>query len=124
VAVVAVVLQGQRVLLTRRINEPGRGLWSLPGGFMDAGEDPADAVKRECLEETGLTIQVGKLLEVIAGRTHARGADLLLAYQAEVTSGSLQPGDDADRADFFPLEAVPELAFDSTALILNHLLNR
>ncbi len=121
VAVVAAVLQDRQVLLVRRVNVPRQGFWSLPGGFLDAGEDPAEAVKRECMEETGLVIQVNRLLTVVNGRAHPRGADLLLAYQAEAIGGSLQAGDDADQAAFFPLDALPELAFESTAQILGSL---
>jgi len=59
--VAAIVLheggEGQRVLLTLRAVEPFRGQWCLPGGHIDAGEDPADAVVREVLEETGLAIR-------------------------------------------------------------------
>jgi len=121
VAVTAVVLQDRQILLIRRVNVPRQGLWSLPGGFMDADEDPVAAVRRECFEETGLTIRVSRLIAVITGRAHPRGADLLLAYQAEAIGGSLQAGDDADQAEFFPLEALPELAFESTAQLLKGL---
>ena len=48
VAVVAVIVQEGKLLLARRVNEPHRGKWTLPGGFMDAMEDPLDAVQREC----------------------------------------------------------------------------
>jgi ADP-ribose pyrophosphatase YjhB (NUDIX family) len=48
-----------RLLLVRRRNEPGRGLWSLPGGRVEAGESLARAVEREVLEETGLVVRAG-----------------------------------------------------------------
>jgi 8-oxo-dGTP diphosphatase len=118
VAVTALIIQEGRVLLTRRINEPQQGKWTLPGGFMDAGEDPPRAAERECLEETGLVIQTGDLLRVLTGREHPRGADILLAYQAKIISGVLAAGDDAGEVGFFALNDLPPLAFESTRKIL------
>jgi ADP-ribose pyrophosphatase YjhB (NUDIX family) len=118
VAVVVLILEKGEVLLARRVNDPFRGDWTLPGGFVDAGEDPARAAERECLEETGLKVQVTRLLDVIAGQEHPRGAHILIVYQGELVSGSLQAGDDADRVAFFKLDQLPNLAFRSTAQIL------
>lgn len=119
VAAGVVVEDGQgAVLLVRRINEPGRGLWSFPAGFIDADENPARAAERECLEETGLVVEATGLLELIAGREHPRGADIILAYTARVVGGTLQPGDDADLAQFFPRDALPPLAFRATRVAL------
>jgi len=118
VAAAVLVEQEGRVLLVRRVNEPYRGLWTLPAGFVDAGEDPARAAERECLEETGLSIRVTRLLDVIAGREHERGADIVIAYQGEVVSGVLSPGDDADAVAWFPQKELPLLAFKATRKIL------
>jgi 8-oxo-dGTP diphosphatase len=119
VAVAALVCDQGKVLFVRRINEPKRGLWTLPAGFVDAGEDPAAAAERECREETGLNVRTTSLLDVIAGQVHSRGADILIVYQAEKNSGTLQPGDDADRAQFFDPGDLPPLAFTSTQTILD-----
>ncbi len=112
------VEDGERVLLVRRVNEPGRGLWSFPAGFVDAGEDPARAAERECLEETGLAVDVHRLINVIGGREHDRGADIVIVYSAEIVGGDLKAGDDADRAEFFPRKALPPLAFRATKVAL------
>lgn len=118
VAAAVLIEQGGRVLLVRRTNEPYRGLWTLPAGFVDAGEDPARAAERECLEETGLTVRVKRVLDVIPGREHERGADFIIAYQGEVISGTLLPGDDADAADWFARGHLPPIAFSATLKIL------
>jgi ADP-ribose pyrophosphatase YjhB (NUDIX family) len=118
VAAAALIEHGGQVLLVRRANDPKRGLWTLPAGFVDAGEDPAQAVERECLEETGLQVRVMGLLDVLFGQEHARGAHILIAYQAEVVSGELRPGDDVDGAAFFPSDDLPPLAFTTTQKIL------
>ena len=118
VAAGVIVEEEGRVLLVRRVNEPGRGLWSFPAGFIDAYEDPARAAERECLEETGLRVEVTRLADLIAGREHPRGADIVLVYHARITGGTLAPGDDADRAEFFPRSELPPLAFRATRLAL------
>jgi 8-oxo-dGTP diphosphatase len=118
VAAAALVLIGGRILLVQRDNPPQRGLWSLPAGFVDAGEDPARAVERECLEEAGIQVEAEELLELLSGQEHSRGADILLVYRARVVGGELHPGDDARDARFFPHSELPDLAFSSTKKIL------
>jgi len=118
VAAAVLIEQDGRVLLVRRVNEPYRGLWTLPAGFIDAGEDPARAAERECLEETGLLVRVMRVLDVIPGKEHERGADFIIAYQAIIVSGTLVPDDDADAADWFTRDHLPPLAFAATQKIL------
>ncbi len=105
VAVAALIEKDDQILLVRRVNDPQRGLWTLPAGFVDAGEDPVQAIERECLEETGLRVQVMDLLDVLAGQEHARGAHILIVYRVNVLSGTAYPGDDADAVAFFPTAA-------------------
>jgi 8-oxo-dGTP diphosphatase len=119
VAAGVIVEKDGQVLLVRRAGDPARGLWSFPAGFVDAFEDPARAAERECLEETGLVVEVTGLHEIISGREHERGADILLVYHARITGGELQAGDDADRAEFFPKEDLPPLAFRATRVALD-----
>jgi ADP-ribose pyrophosphatase YjhB (NUDIX family) len=119
VAVALLIEDDRSVLLVRRIHEPQRGLWTLPAGFIDAGEDPIEAAQRECLEETGLQVRITNLLDVLAGQEHERGAHILIVYRGEITGGHLSAGDDADQAAFFPRSELPELAFETTRKILN-----
>lgn len=115
----AILLEDRgRVLLVRRVNEPYRGAWSLPAGFVDADEDPARAAERECLEETGLTVHATRVVQVIAGREHPRGADFVIVYAGELRSGELRAGDDADRAEWFDRLQLPTLAFRATEAVL------
>ncbi|MFM8321446.1 MAG: NUDIX hydrolase [Chloroflexota bacterium] len=118
VAAAALIEQDGQVLLVRRANDPQRGLWTFPAGFVDAGEDPAAAVVRECLEETGLQVRVSGLIDVLPGLEHARGAHILIAYCAEVIGGTLAAADDVDGAAFFPIDDLPPLAFKTTQAIL------
>jgi 8-oxo-dGTP diphosphatase len=118
VAVAVLVEQDGKVLLTRRVNEPLSGLWTLPAGFMDAYEHPERAAERECLEETGLRVETTGLVEILAGREHPRGSDILIVYRAKIVDGSLAAGDDADQVGFFHRDQLPPLAFQSTRKIL------
>ena len=103
-----------RVLLVRRVMEPGRGLWTLPAGFVDSGEDPALAAVREVQEETGLEVELDGMLEILAGKAHPRGADLVIVYRGRRLGGELRAGDDADQAAFFDPDDLPPLAFEVT----------
>jgi len=118
VAVAALIERDGRVFLVRRANDPQRGLWTLPAGFVDAGEDPIRAIERECQEETGLEVRVIELLDVLYGQEHPRGAHILIVYRVEVISGEILPADDVDKAAFFSLQDLPPLAFSTTEKIL------
>jgi ADP-ribose pyrophosphatase YjhB (NUDIX family) len=84
-----------RLLLVRRANDPGRGLWSVPGGRVEPGEDDAAAVAREVAEETGLRVRPGDL----AGRV-VRGRYAIADYRCVALGGRLVAGDDALEARF------------------------
>jgi ADP-ribose pyrophosphatase YjhB (NUDIX family) len=101
-------------LLVRRSIEPQQGGWSLPAGFVDAGEDVRLAAQREALEETGLQVETTELLDVFSGREHPAGADIVLVFLARPLGGDLRPGDDAEDVAFFGPDELPELAFEAT----------
>lgn len=121
VAAAVLVEQDNRVLLVRRANDPERGLWTLPAGFVDAGEDPAQTAVRECLEETGLVIAIQGLLDIIPGQEHPRGAHFVIFYRGQIISGRPLPGDDVDAVGFFDRNALPPLAFRTTRVVLGQL---
>lgn len=118
VAVVAMVVKEQRVLLIKRAVNPEIGKWSLPAGFVDAGEKPREAAVREIKEETGLTAEITSLMDVRAA--DAGQADILIIFEAEVVGGSLKAGDDAGEAVYFSADDIPfeELAFISNTEVL------
>jgi ADP-ribose pyrophosphatase YjhB (NUDIX family) len=118
VAAGVLVTHNDSVLLVRRVNEPFRGLWTLPAGFVDGGEDPAEAAERECLEETGLSVRVTRVYEIVSGREHPRGADFVIIYQAEFLGGEMKADDDVDAVEWFDRNALPPLAFLATQKVL------
>ena len=105
------------VLLIERANEPHG--WALPGGFVDYGESCEAAAVREAKEETGLDVRLKGLLGVYSdpGRD-PRHHTLSVVYMAEAADpGSLEAGDDAANARFFPLGDYPALAFDHAGIL-------
>jgi ADP-ribose pyrophosphatase YjhB (NUDIX family) len=113
------IVEEGRILLVRRSVDPEQGKWTFPAGFVDAGEDPEVAARRECLEETGLEISTTGLHDVIAGREHPRGADIVIIYSGVVIGGTLSAQDDVDAVDYFGPSEVPPLAFQATRKVVD-----
>lgn len=110
VAVIAVVLHEDKVLLVERANDPGKGKWACPAGFVEYDEPPAYAAVRETQEETGLLVQSDELLAVYPRKDHGI-ANIVICYRCSVIGGTLQAGDDAAQAQWFTRDNFPELVF-------------
>ena len=110
VAVGALIERDSRVALVHRGVEPGRGLWGLPAGYVEADESAEEAAVRETLEEAHLHVELDGLLDAFSyGIGHDRG--VLLVYVAHVLSGEIAAGDDAVDAAWFGPDELPEIAF-------------
>ena len=118
VAAYAVIADGGRVLLAHW-NEHGRSGWTLPGGGIESGEDPADAAVREVFEETGFNAELDELIGVNSHiipadqRDSGRGAlqALRIVYRAHITGGDLRNElhGSTDEARWFSLSEIPSL---------------
>lgn len=121
VAAYAVIVDADDRILLAHWNEGRRAAWTLPGGGLEAGEDPEHAARREVREETGYRVAVSELLGIHsrvipAGRRLTPDATgplhaLRIVYRARITGGRLrhETGGSTDRAEWFPLERVPTL---------------
>jgi 8-oxo-dGTP diphosphatase len=87
--------QAERLLLIKRGHEPGAGLWSLPGGRVEAGETDEQALVREVREETGLAVIPGRLIGAVDRPGLGDAVYRIRDYAASVAGGSLAAGDDA-----------------------------
>lgn len=112
VAVAVFIRHEERVLLVLRANEPERGKWALPAGYVDRGEDPRVAAAREVLQETGLQVRVTRLIDVLYEGV------IVILYAAEVIGGELCAADDAAEARWFARQELPEVAFRSTRQVI------
>jgi acetyl-CoA carboxylase carboxyl transferase subunit beta len=103
VGVGVVLVEDGRILLVQRGHEPAKGMWAIPGGKISKGESLRAAAAREALEETGLVVEVGDV--VWAGEHMSEhGHIVLIDFLGSVVGGSLSPGDDADQAEWVPLD--------------------
>lgn len=111
-AVGALVINQNRVLLIRRNVIPRIGYWALPSGFVEYDEQPRPALQREVEEETGLLVTAGPVIDVFP-LSDPRKRGVFLLFRAQVQGGELQAGDDVSEAQWFSEGEIPwdELAF-------------
>ncbi len=120
----AIILIDDKLLLIQRGNDPFKGYYALPGGFVGYGERVEDAVEREVKEETGLDAEVQELMGVYSAPDRdPRGHTISVVFHLEVIGGELKAGDDAVGVKLFELDELPELAFDHSDIIWDFLQN-
>jgi len=110
-----------KILLVRRKNEPFKGSYALPGGFVEYGETVDDCVLREIEEETGLKTRVNRFLGVYSepGRD-PRGHTVSMVFVLSHEGGSLSDSDET-HAEWFTMDRMPHLAFDHDAIVSDYL---
>ena len=119
VGAAAVAEMDGKLLMVRRAMAPAAGTWCLPSGFVEMDEDPADAAARECLEETGLHVQILDLMHLERYADDPRGPGVILFYRARVLGGQAEAGDDASEVGFFGPDELPQdVAFPSVRRVL------
>ena len=116
IAATCIVERQGGVLMIKRDNQVGFGLWSMPGGYVDRGEVVEEAAAREVLEETGLQVEVKNLVGLFSEAGHTV---IVVAFAAVETGGRLAAGPEAQDVGFFPLDGLPEMAFPRDQLILD-----
>jgi 8-oxo-dGTP diphosphatase len=107
------------ILFIKRKNDPDKGKWALPGGFVDENEDLPDAAKRELQEETGLIINDMEQLGAFGkpGRD-PRHHTVSVAYTGFAPDDAEAVGaDDAEEAQWFSVKSLPQMAFDHADIV-------
>lgn len=121
VGVGAAIVDGEHVLIVRRGRPPLQGRWSLPGGAVEVGETLASALQREVLEETGLIVEVGPIVDVL-DRIHMNDDGrveyhyVLIDYLCFVLSGHLHAQSDAADARWVSRAQLPAYEVSETAI--------
>ena len=106
------------VLLIQRGNEPYKGCWAFPGGFLEMDETVARRAERELEEETGIVLTSMQLVGIYSDvERDPRGRVITAAYTAITTMPEATASDDAAAAQWWPLNALPKLAFDHDKIL-------
>lgn len=109
----SIVVADRKILLVKRKNRPYRNKWCLPSGFAETGETVAEAALRELEEETSVIGRVIGLTHVDSDTNYFYGDLLFLTFEVQTLYGEPKAGDDASAVKYFPLNKIPQLAFNS-----------
>lgn len=121
-----ILIEDSSILLVKRKNYPCKGFWSIPGGRQKYGETAIDAVKREILEETGLSVEpigiygIVELMPSIKEQSHY----VIVEFLLQRIGGSLRPGSDAEEVGFFQLTRLPDNTGRATREVVSDILRR
>jgi 8-oxo-dGTP diphosphatase len=114
-AATVVIEHAGGIVLVQRDIDPDRGIWHLPIGHVEYGEEPADAAIREGQEETGLLLAEPRFLSYTHGRSYgdARLFYVVLGFAARAVGGALTGSDEGRATQVVPLDQLPPLKWDS-----------
>jgi 8-oxo-dGTP diphosphatase len=114
----AIIPYQGKIVLIKRLNEPFKGHYALPGGIVEYGEKVEDAVLREVEEETGLKGEIHSLVGVYSDPNRdPRGHFVSVCFVVLPKGGELKAGSDAKEVGLFSLDELPKLAFDHEKMI-------
>jgi len=109
VAIAYAVNRNEELLVVRRAHEPAYTEWSLPGGFIEAGEKAEDGCLRELIEETSLEGKIDSLIGIYHREVEPYGSLLVLAYRVVVADDAITINHELSDAGFYPEHLVPEV---------------
>ncbi len=119
----AVIVQDRsdnnKILLVKRGNEPFKGEWALPAGFVEYGELPIDAASRELGEEVGISATMLRMVGQYLETSHPKTFSALTVFHATEFSGTASPSDDASEVAYYKWDSLPEMAFSGQVRAIN-----
>lgn len=115
VGTAAILHHEGKILLEQRAVNTGYGLWALPGGMVEPGEEVDECLIREVLEETGLTVEIVRLFKVTGGKRVS-----IVFYEAKWMDGELSKSDESLELGWFTIEEIPfeQFAFQKQKEVL------
>ena len=115
-----IILEDNKIILIKRLNNPFKDHWAIPGGCVEYGEKVEDAAVREAKEETGLDIELTKLVGVYSDPNRdPRGHTVTVVFLSKIIGGTLKSDSDAKDAKFIDIKELKnmELAFDHDEIL-------
>ena len=109
VAVAYTVNKKNELLIVKRAHEPAMNEWALPGGFLEAGEEPHEACLRELMEETSLSGEIDALIGIYHREVELYGSLLVVAYRVVVADDTIAINHELFDAGFYPQHLIPEV---------------
>lgn len=109
VAVAYTINNNNELLVIRRAHEPALNEWALPGGFLEAGEEPHEACLRELMEETSLKGKIDRMIGIYQREVELYGSLLVVAYRVIVADDAITINHELFEAGFYPHHLIPEV---------------
>jgi 8-oxo-dGTP diphosphatase len=107
-----------KILFIKRNVQPAKGMWALPGGFIEQGETVEQAAIRELKEETGIKAQKAEIIKVVTAQSSLFRTLILIGVKVSGISGKLKAGDDACDARWYDMRAIPAVTFPAHRLFV------
>ncbi|MDD5171581.1 MAG: NUDIX hydrolase [Candidatus ainarchaeum sp.] len=112
-----VLIENGKILLIRRAREPFKGEWATPGGRIEDNETAEECARREMKEETGLDIEIIRLIGLYSDPNRDPRGIIAAAFLVKRLGGQVKAGDDAGEARWFDLSALPPLCTDHGKIV-------
>lgn len=114
-----IIIENKKVLLIKRVIEPFRGCWVLPGGHVEYGEKVEEAVTREMKEELGVSVKIKKLIGIYSNpKRDPRYHSVAVAFLCQKTKGGIRLNRESSEYNYFPLKKMPpKIGFDHRKMI-------
>jgi len=116
-----VLVESGKILLVKRGREPFKGEWAVPGGRIEDGETAEECAKREMKEETGLDVEIIRLIGIYSDPKRDPRGIIAAAYLVRRLGGEAKGGDDAAEARWFELGKLPQLCTDHGKIVADAL---